>query len=106
MLSLLFPHLNTVRKFIFRIRKYHVGGIENYFKMLPAVRGLTVGKHFEKLTKIMLKIISEILEKQNKEIRVSYVVFLFNGPRKGGWKESHQSTNLPSLKKYRSLLRL
>lgn len=106
MLSLLLPHLSTVRKFIFRIRKYHVGGVEKCFRMLSAVRGLTVGKHFENLTKIMLKIISEILEKQNKEIRVSYVVFLFNGPRKGEWEESHQSTNLPSLKKCRSLLRL
>lgn len=56
--------------------------------MLSGVRGLTVGKHLEKLTKITLNIIFEILEEAEERerpgIRVSYVVFLFHGPRKGG----------------------
>lgn len=53
MLSLPSPHLNVVRKSISRIRIYHVGGIRKCFKVLSGVKGVTVGKHLEKLTKIM-----------------------------------------------------
>lgn len=38
--------------------------------MLSGVRELTVGKRLEKLTKIMLKIISEILEEAEERERL------------------------------------
>lgn len=53
MLSLPFPHLNVVRKSISRIRIYYVSGIGKCFKVLSGLKGLTVGKHLEKLTKII-----------------------------------------------------
>lgn len=40
-LSLLFPHLNSVRKFISGMRRYPVGGIEKRFRVLSIVRGLS-----------------------------------------------------------------
>ena len=67
MLSFLFPHLNADRKSTSRVRIRHTGGIGKCFQVLSGVKGLTVKKRLEKLTKIMLKIISEVLEAEEGE---------------------------------------
>lgn len=67
MLSLLFPHLNAARKSISRIRVHHIGGLGKCLQVLSGVKGLTVRKRLEKLTKIMLKTVFEVLEAEEGE---------------------------------------